>query len=118
MRVSFSLPNVSTVNWNSIAGVVRAVAPFVCTMLVGYHLIPEDVANQLPDKLVAATLSIGTLVTAVSAIWSLFSNKPAAVATQAASVEGVTVVATPSAPASVQQLAEDPKQPDIVKAPQ
>jgi hypothetical protein len=90
------------------------VAPVLCTMLVGYGLIPKEVAAQLPEQLVTLTLAIGGVVTAGMTLWSIWSNRAPAIAKQTASVPGVVVGVNPvTASEPMKELARDPSIADV-----
>jgi hypothetical protein len=102
------------INWNKIAGAARAFLPVLCTLLVGWKVLPADIANQIPDAVYNAIVATGGITVIIASAWSYFSNKASEVAKQAASVPGTVVVVAPDAPKDIKAVAADPKHPGVV----
>ncbi len=70
---------------NQIAGTLRALLPVICTLLVAYNVLPKELADQLPDAVMAVVVAAGALTSLIASIWSWYSNRIAAVTKQASS---------------------------------
>ena len=95
---------------NQVGGIVRAVVPVLVSIMVTKGFLPEEIAGPFTESAVVC------LTVLIVALWSLRTNKLAAVVKQAASETGVSVVVFPHAPAEVKAVAADPKQPDVLPA--
>lgn len=69
---------------NQLAGTMRAILPVVCTLLVAYNVLPKEIADQLPDAVTALVIAAGSVASLAASAWSWWSNRPTAVAKQAA----------------------------------
>ena len=78
--------------WDQIAGPLRAILPSLFAFAVGKGWIGAGNA----DWIIAGIMSMG------AAVWSIWANRPAAVAANAQAITGVNVTTTPAASASVQ----------------
>lgn len=101
---------------DQILGPLRAILPVVCTLLVGWGLMPADIAAEIPEAVYQTVVAVSSLVTLGMAIWSWWTNRRAAMAAKVAATRGVKVVVTDAAPADMKALAVDPKAPDVLKA--
>jgi len=105
-----------TINWNIFAGVIRTVGPVLGTMLAAYLAIPTDVWSQIVSQAADLVIAIGSVVTLIATIWSVWSNWRTSVAKQAASVNGVVVVAGTNAPDDIKKVANDPDHQGVIPA--
>lgn len=78
--------------WDQISGPLRAILPAIFAFAVGKGWIGAGNA----DWIIAGIMSIG------AAVWSFWTNRPAAVAATTQSLTGVNVQTTPAAGAAVQ----------------
>ena len=79
-------------SWDQIAGPLRAILPSLFAFAVGKGWLGAGSA----DWIMASIMSLG------AAGWSIWANRPAAVAANAQAITGVTVTTTTAAAPSVQ----------------
>jgi hypothetical protein len=104
---------------NMAGGVVRALAAII-PMLVMTGLIDTGTSEQLLailPRFYEVLFGASGLIAVAMAAWSIWSNRPKALAAQTASVEGLVVAVGPSAPAGPKKLAADASHPDVIPAP-
>ncbi len=77
--------------WDQIAGPLRAILPALIAFAVGKGWLNAGSA----DWIVSSVLAIG------AAVWSIWSNRPAAMAANAQATGTVNVQTTPSTPPAV-----------------
>lgn len=107
----------NSVTLNQLAGVLRAVLPIILTLVAAWGFMPAESVEPATDAVVALVSAIAGITTVFMAIWSWYSNRAPAVAKQAASVEGVTVVVDKTAPTEVKAVAADPTEPSVYPKP-
>jgi hypothetical protein len=82
--------------WDQVAGPLRAILPAILAFAAAKGWISADSSGWI----------VTSIVTVGSAIWSIWSNRPAAIAANAQALPGVTVTTTPAAaPAIVTAVA-------------
>ena len=85
--------------WDQIAGPLRAILPALLAFVVAKGWIPAGSA----DWIVTSVLALG------AAGWSVWSNRPAAMAANAQVLPGVNVQTTPAAGPAVQTAVANAK---------
>lgn len=102
---------------DQITGPLRAILPVACTMAVAYHLLPQDIAAQLPDSIIAAVTAVGGLVTLGVSVWSWIANSRTSQTKKVSEQEGVHVIVGPTAAPDLKELAADPAAPSVKAVP-
>jgi hypothetical protein len=85
--------------WDQIAGPLRAILPPLLAFVVAKGWIPAGSA----DWIVSSVVALG------AAVWSIWSNRPAAIAASAQLLPGVNVQTTPAAGQAVQTAVANAK---------
>ena len=88
-------------DFNSVAGILRAVLPAIAAFAVGKGWVNAGSADWIVSSVIALA----------AAGWSVWTNRPAAVAAGAQAVAGVNVQTTPAATPAVQAAVAAAKTP-------